>query len=109
MDLRIKDLGAKKAILEQEKMPMAFRKGIAAKAAAREASRRKEATENGIILERARATGVKGGKVGEKRRERGMGGPGVGKFQGGTLRLSQRDVRAIEGPKKRDGGKKGRR
>nr|POE53844.1 uncharacterized protein c3f10.08c [Quercus suber] len=109
LDLRMQDIGAKKAILEQEKMPMAFRKGIAAKGVAREAARRKDAAENGVILERARSMGVKGGKAGEKRRERGMGGPGVGRFQGGTLKLSQRDVRAIEGPRKRDGGKKGRR
>nr|POE56667.1 uncharacterized protein c3f10.08c [Quercus suber] len=94
MDLRMKDIGAKKAIMVQEKMPMAFRKGITAKGAAREAARRKEAAENGIVLEKVRATGVKGGKIGEKRRERGIGGLGVGRFQGGTLKLSQRDPTA---------------
>lgn len=111
LDLRLKDLGAKKAILEQEKMPMAFRKGIVGKASAREATRRKEAAENGVILERATAMKVQGGNSRDKQRERGMSGPGVGKLRGSTLKLSQRDVRSIEGPKQRDGGKgkKGRR
>ncbi len=55
LDLRIQDLGAKKSISEQEKMPLSHRKGILAKAAGREGSRRKEAAENGIVLEKARS------------------------------------------------------
>ena len=81
-------------------MPIAHRKGIVAKAASREASRRKEAVENGIILER-----VKMAAKPEQRRERGVDAPGVGKFRGGTLKLSKGDVKAIEGPKQRMGGK----
>ncbi|KAL1623955.1 pre-rRNA processing and 40S ribosomal subunit assembly [Neofusicoccum ribis] len=77
-DLRIQALGSKGSILAQGKMPMAHRKGIKAKASEREEKRRREARENGIILERAKKE-----KVGEERkRERGVGGPGVGKFSG---------------------------
>ena len=104
LDLRLRDLGAKKAVLEQEKMPIAHRKGIVAKATSREASRRKEAAENGIILER-----VKMAAKPEQRRERGVDAPGVGKFRGGTLKLSSRDVKSIEGPKPKTGGKGRRR
>ncbi|KAK5133158.1 hypothetical protein LTR08_008094 [Meristemomyces frigidus] len=102
LDLRLRDLGAKKAVTEQERMPIAHRKGIVAKAASREASRRKEAVENGIILERAKMAARP-----EQRRERGVDAPGVGKFRGGTLKLSSRDVKSIEseGPKQRTGGK----
>jgi hypothetical protein len=109
LDLRLKDLGAKHAISEQERMPIAHRKGIKAKAANREVARRKDAAENGIILEKARAVVGKPHQQ-QQRRPRGIGAPSVGKFKGGTLKLSSRDVRAIEGPKDRKGaGKKGRR
>lgn len=85
-------------------MPIAHRKGIVAKAAGREATRRKEAVENGIILEKAKLAARP-----EQRRERGIAAPGVGKFRGGTLKLSSRDVKSIEGPKQRMGGKGRRR
>lgn len=103
MDSRLQGLGAKKAILEQEKMPLSHRKGIKAKAADRETTRRKEAVENGVILER-----FKTAPKAEKRRERGIAPPSIGKFKGGTLKLSSRDVKSLEGPKQRVGGK-GRR
>ena len=48
----------------------------------------------------------------EGKREKSIGGPMVGKYKGGMLTLSKRDVRSIEGPKddRRKGkGKKGRR
>ena len=85
---------------------MAHRKGMLAKASSREATRRKEAKENGIILERAtgkgRATGA--------RRERGVDVPAVGKFRGGTLKLSKHDVLDIQGPGRSGSrGKRGRR
>ncbi|KAK3067892.1 pre-rRNA processing and 40S ribosomal subunit assembly [Teratosphaeriaceae sp. CCFEE 6253] len=99
LDLRIQDLGAKNSHLTQEKMPIAHRKGIVAKASSRESARRKEAVENGVILEK-----VKSVSQPQKRRERGIGAPSVGKFRGGTLKLSSRDVRSVEGPK-RAGGK----
>lgn len=77
-------------------MPLAQRKGIIAKAAEKDDSRRKEAKENGIILEKV----VKGKKKLGARRERGVGAPSVGKFQGGMLKLSKKDVADIEGPKR---------
>lgn len=88
---------------------MSHRKGIISKATRKEDIRRREARENGIILEKPLKQKSKAA-----RRERGVGGPGVGKFAGGTLRLSQRDVSAITGPKrsavgKKKGGKRGRR
>ena len=80
-------------------MPIAQRKGIIAKATERENARRREALENGIVLEKA-GQGRK--KIGVKKRERGVGGPSVGKFRGGTLSLSKKDVAQIQGPKKRE-------
>lgn len=88
-------------------MPLAHRKGIAAKGATREEKRRREAKESGVVLEKARAQG-KEGKV--RDRERSVGGPGLGKFRGGTLRLSGRDVKEIQGKDVGGRGKgKGRR
>ncbi|KAK4570032.1 pre-rRNA processing and 40S ribosomal subunit assembly [Recurvomyces mirabilis] len=104
LDLRLKDLGAKRNASEQVKMPLSHRQGIVAKATTREASRRKNATENGIILEKATSTFKAPAK-----RERAVAVPSVGKFRGGTLKLSERDVKSIEGPKKRAGGKGRRR
>ncbi|EME42884.1 hypothetical protein DOTSEDRAFT_80470 [Dothistroma septosporum NZE10] len=102
LDSRFKDLGAKTSLLEQEKMPLSHRKGITAKSTAREANRRKEAAENGVILER-----VKFKASGDKRRERSVGGPGVGKFRGGTLKLSKRDISSIQNSGPKDKGRKG--
>ncbi|EME82472.1 uncharacterized protein MYCFIDRAFT_138302 [Pseudocercospora fijiensis CIRAD86] len=101
LDMRLQDLGAKTSAIQQEKMPMSMRKGISGKAASREASRRKEAAENGIILEKFKQRS----KASEKARVRGVTGPGIGKMQGSTLKLSARDVRSIQGPP----GRKGRR
>jgi hypothetical protein len=84
--------------MKQDKMPMSHRKGIISKQSEREEKRRREARENGIILEKAKS-GMKGPK--EAKRERGIGGPGIGKFSGGTLRLSKKDIFDIEGPKKK--------
>ncbi|GAB7343685.1 hypothetical protein MBLNU457_1671t2 [Dothideomycetes sp. NU457] len=105
-DLRLLNLGSKTSILAQKNMPLAHRKGIARKAGEREERRRREARENGVVLERV----VKKDDKGEKRRERGVGGPSVGRMRGGTLVLSQRDVRGIEGPRRggRGGGRGGR-
>ncbi|KAF2768693.1 hypothetical protein EJ03DRAFT_351887 [Teratosphaeria nubilosa] len=100
LDLRLQDLGAKQAISVQDKMPLAHRKGIKAKAANREVSRRKEAAENGIVLERARNAAKASSS---QKRDRGIGAPSVGKFRGGMLKLSSRDVRSIEGPKQKAG------
>ncbi|KAG6019073.1 hypothetical protein E4U41_003412, partial [Claviceps citrina] len=96
-DLRVQALGSKLSIHKQDRMPMHMRKGMVAAAEAREAKRRREARENGIILER---------ETGRKRRTRtrvqgSLGGavdrPGVGRLRGAELRISERDVRGIEG------------
>ncbi|KAM3068837.1 pre-rRNA processing and 40S ribosomal subunit assembly [Clarireedia jacksonii] len=109
LDLRIQALGAKTSIHTQEKMPMKMRKGIVKAAEEKADRRRREAKENGIVLERERRGKGKSGSGG-KRRERGVGGPGVGKLVGGaTLRLSKKDVAGIEGPKRGGSGGKGGR
>ena len=77
-------------------MPLAQRRGINAKSVEREQLRRREAQENGIILEKHSKSRSKG----SSNRQRGIGAPSVGKFQGGILRLSKKDVAEIEGPKK---------
>ncbi|KAI9818558.1 MAG: hypothetical protein M1827_000617 [Pycnora praestabilis] len=104
-DLRLLSMGSKASILTQERMPMSHRKGIAAKASEKEETRRREAKENGIILERAKTAKKRDGI-----RQRGFGAPVVGRFKGGMLRLSKRDVADIEGPKvrvkERRGGKR---
>ena len=84
---------------------MSHRRGIVAKQSEREEKRRKEAKENGIILEKARM-GTKKGSDGK--RDRGVGAPGVGKFSGGTLKLSKKDIFDIEGPRKSASGRGGR-
>ncbi len=75
---------------------MSHRKGILTKAQDREDHRRKEARENGIILERP----TKQRKEQSRKRERGIGNPAVGKFRGGMLRLSKRDVASIKGSRR---------
>jgi hypothetical protein len=103
-DLRLQALGSKTSILKQEKMPMSHRMGIIAKQSEKEEKRRREARENGIILEKAKMGAKK-----DVKRDRGVGAPGVGKFSGGTLRLSRKDIFDIEGPRKiADGGRGGR-
>ena len=94
VDLRLQTLGSKGSMFQQEKMPLAHRKGILAKAASRQTVRRKEAQENGIILE----TALGKAKSKDLRRERGVDVPTVGKFRGGTLKLSKKDVLDIQGP-----------
>ena len=93
--MRLQDLGSKNSVYTQPKMPMSHRKGIAAKLAEKEETRRREAKETGTILERA----VKVKKSGEARRQRSIGAPTIGKFQGGLLTLSKKDVADIQGPK----------
>lgn len=102
LDMRILDLGAKNSTLQQENMPMHIRKGIAGKAANRETTRRREAKENGVILEKFKSSAPS--KVRKQRRERGVGGVGIGKMQGSTLKLSSYDIRSIEGTRTRSSG-----
>lgn len=106
--MRIQALGSKTSILKQEKMPMHMRKGINAAAVEREAKRRREAKETGVILERE--TGKK-----KKRDRRGGGGggngfgPAVGRMKGAELRISERDVKKIEGTRDTFGRRGGKR
>ncbi|KAJ5833327.1 hypothetical protein N7474_001638 [Penicillium riverlandense] len=107
LDLRMQAIGAKTSLYKQEKMPSSHRRGIKAKAATKEEKRRREAKENGIILEKP---APKVSKSSSGRRERGVGGPTIGKFAGGTLNLGKRDLAAMQGPKRRTakGGRGGR-
>lgn len=109
-DLRLQKLGSKESIFTQRKMPMGMRKGINSARQEREAKRRREAKENGIILE----TALK--EKGRKRTSKGTRGdvavdmPGMGKFRNGELRLSSREVKEVEMEGKRfDVGRKKRR
>jgi hypothetical protein len=92
LDLHLRSMGAKKSIHAQKSMPMSHRKGMTAKSQRREEKRKAEAKESGIILEKETKTRKFSGK-----RESGVGGPGIGKFKGGTLNLSKADVRSITG------------
>nr|XP_036586581.1 uncharacterized protein CTRU02_03169 [Colletotrichum truncatum]KAF6797138.1 hypothetical protein CTRU02_03169 [Colletotrichum truncatum] len=95
LDLRAQNLApGVKSLFKQEKMPMAFRKGINAAAADRETKRRRQAKENGIVLEREAAPK----KAKRARADRGVDGPAVGRMKGAELKLSERDIRSIEGP-----------
>ncbi|KPM41541.1 hypothetical protein AK830_g5003 [Neonectria ditissima] len=93
-DLRVQALGSKVSIHKQEKMPMNIRKGIVAAVGARETKRRREAKENGVILERETS---KKPKRKERARDLAVDRPGVGRLKGAELRLSDRDIRGIEG------------
>lgn len=105
LDMRLQDLGSKSSIFKQEKMPLAQRKGIIARTKAQDEARKREAFENGIILEKSKAQ-----KRNNALRERAIGAPSVGRFHGGTLKLTKKDVAEIEGPRKRSmGGKNGKR
>lgn len=101
-DLRMQAAGAKTSLFKQEKMPLSHRKGIQAKKVMREDTRRRDAQENGIILERA----VTVKQNGTTKRERGVGAPAVGRFAGGTLKLSRKDVYEINGPRQATRGKR---
>lgn len=83
---------------------MNMRKGIVAAAGAREAKRRREAKENGIILEKE--TGKS--KKRERARDSVVDRPGVGRLRGAELRLSDRDIKGIEGSRDTF-GRRGRR
>jgi len=105
-DMRIQALGAKESVLAQVKMPMSMRKGIIKSAETKEDKRRREARENGIVLERV----SKGkGRPQKKRSERPVDMPSIGKMRGAELRISAREVRAIEAEGKRGGREKGGR
>ena len=87
---------------------MSHRKGIEERAMVKEEVRRREAKENGIILEKE--VKKKGGV--KRKRDKGVDAPGMGTFRGGTLKLSKRDVEEIQGSgrggERRRGRRKGR-
>ncbi|KAI1809548.1 hypothetical protein GGS20DRAFT_281231 [Poronia punctata] len=102
-DLRLSALGSKTSIYKQAKMPMSIRKGIESTAADREAKRRREARENGIILEKPGA----GKKTSTQRRKgpsRDIDAPAVGRMSNGMLKLSKQDIASIEASGARRGG-----
>ncbi|KFA68846.1 hypothetical protein S40285_01145 [Stachybotrys chlorohalonatus IBT 40285] len=72
-DLRVQALGSSASILTQDRIPMNIRKGMNAAAAGRETKRRREAKENGVILERAASKK----KTRDRRKDPMMDGPGV--------------------------------
>ncbi|KAL8705005.1 MAG: hypothetical protein Q9201_001850 [Fulgogasparrea decipioides] len=96
LDIRQQTLGSKSSLFSQQSMPLAQRRGILAKAAERDEKRRREAKENGIILEKAMKSRAR-----DRQRQRGIGAPSVGKFSRGILTLSKKDVAEIVGPSKR--------
>ncbi|KAL5119131.1 pre-rRNA processing and 40S ribosomal subunit assembly [Pleosporales sp. CAS-2024a] len=96
-DLHLQSLGAKASIFTQKKMPMAQRKHMVQKARLRDAKRRADAREAGVILERPATNRMSGKREPQRNRDRAVGLPGVGKFRGGTLSLSKRDVQSITG------------
>ncbi|KAL7271641.1 pre-rRNA processing and 40S ribosomal subunit assembly [Rhizina undulata] len=89
IESRIQALGGKD--LTGHKIPMKMRQGINSGKKYRDEKRKREAKEAGIILEKE----VKVKKV-ERKRDRGFG-PSIGRFKGGALVLSKKDVREIEG------------
>lgn len=101
--MRIQALGSKTSVFKQEKMPMNMRKGITAVAEAREAKRRREARENGIILERPATSRKKR----QRNRDIAVDQPGMGRLRGAELRLNDGDVRKIEGSRDTFGRKSG--
>ncbi|KAI0426474.1 hypothetical protein F5Y09DRAFT_318722 [Xylaria sp. FL1042] len=108
-DLRLAALGSKTSIYKQAKMPMALRKGIQAAAEGRETKRRREARENGIVLERPGASASSlGRKVGKGKRgggaSRAIDAPAVGRMNSGMLKLSKKDIADIQGGGTRKGG-----
>ena len=78
----------------------------------REARRRAEAREGGVVLERVAAGSGMGSRDkgrGRKKGDRDVDAPDVGKLRGAELKLSRRDVREIEGPRGGMGKRKKRR
>jgi len=96
-DLHLQSLGAKGSVFTQKKMPMAQRKHMVQKARTTEEKRRAAAKEAGIILERPTMGSSTVKRDANRKREQTVGLPSVGKFRGGTLSLSKKDVRSITG------------
>lgn len=94
--------------ITKHKMPVPMKYGKAIAKEAREKKRVKVAKDGGIILEKKTVSEEERGKREKeerKRRENRGFKPAVGKFRNGALMLSKKDIREIEGPKERSGGK----
>lgn len=79
---------------------------------AREKRREQRAIEAGVVLGKKAVTNEdkrRREKEERKRRQDRGFGPSVGKFRGGALVLSKRDVREIEGPRPKLSAVKGRK
>ncbi|KAK6353503.1 hypothetical protein TWF696_005466 [Orbilia brochopaga] len=74
--------------------PMAIRRGMARAQESREEKIRTAAREGGIVLAKSQMKKKRkaGTSSSSSKRDRGVGGPAVGKFRRGALVLSQRDV-----------------
>ncbi|KAF1915698.1 hypothetical protein BDU57DRAFT_280352 [Ampelomyces quisqualis] len=103
-DLHLQSLGAKGSVFAQKKMPMAQRKHMTQKARLSDEKRRTQAKEAGIILERPAMGKPAAKRDDHRKRDQTVGLPSVGKFRGGTLNLSKKDVRSITG----GGGSRGK-
>lgn len=108
-DLRLSALGSKASIYKQTKMPMSHRKGITAAVTSRETKRRKEARENGVVLERPSAAGVGKGRSKSRKREITVDAPAVGRLRNGMLKLSEKDIAEIQADSRGSRGKGSRR
>lgn len=96
-DLHLQSLGAKGSVFSQKKMPMAQRKHMIQKARLTDEKRRADAKEAGIILERPTMNKMPDKRDETRKRDKAVGLPSVGRFRGGTLSLSKKDVRSITG------------
>lgn len=104
LHLRIEALGGRR--IPDQKMPLEAKRGIDGKKREREKKRRREARETGVVLEKEKKV-VKVRKKGTMA-GKGLGSldaPSVGKFKGGALVLSKKDVRSITGAGQGKGGK----
>ncbi|KAF8461279.1 hypothetical protein BDZ91DRAFT_737648 [Kalaharituber pfeilii] len=114
---RITHLGGKD--LTKHKMPVPMKRGLKLGRAAAEAKRIKIARDGGIVLEKktmSEEERKKKEREERKRRENRGFKPAVGKFRNGSLVLSKKDIREIEGGggeggkmERRIGGKGGKR
>ncbi|KAH8847889.1 hypothetical protein MCOR27_002496 [Pyricularia oryzae] len=111
-DLRMQSLGAKESSFKQKSMPIAMRKGIVKAGVDKEARRRREAKECGVILETAKSSGDRrrpASSTNGNRRSKDVGLPGVGRMRGAELRISARDIRDVEGRRSTGGEKRRKR
>jgi hypothetical protein len=110
-DLRLQALGASGTLYAQKRMPREQLQGMMRAAAGREARRRAEAREAGVVLELEHRGGRATKHKRQGRRERDVNAADVGWMKGGTaeLRISRQEARSIEGPRRDGLGRGGRK